>query len=68
MPRDDEIDPFMSVSQSHEELVFGVVYAYQTCEQHWKEMIYHGWSFRELKESNFTSENIDRGKKGYISL
>jgi hypothetical protein len=30
MPRDDEIDPFMSVSHSHDELVHGVIFAYKS--------------------------------------
>lgn len=35
MPRDDEIDPFMSVSHSHEELIHGLIYSYRSCEKNW---------------------------------
>lgn len=68
MPRDDEIDPFMSVSHSHEQLIHSVVFAYQAAEQHWNENMYHGWTFWQLKEANFVVEKLDRGKKGYITL
>ena len=68
MPRDDEIDPFMSVSHSHEELIHSVVFAYQAAEQHWNNNIYHNWTFWELKSDKFTTENIDQGRKGFINL
>lgn len=68
MPRDDEIDPFMSVSHSHDQLIHGVIFAYQIAQKHWNDHIYRNWTLWQLKQSNFTSENLDRGRKGYISL
>jgi hypothetical protein len=49
MPRDDEMDPFMSVSHSHEELLYSVVFAYQAAEKHWNDNVYHNWTFWEMK-------------------
>ena len=66
MPRDDEIDLFMSVSHSHEELIHGVIFAYRVCEKNWNENMYHSWSLWELKESKFTAENL--GRKGTLTL
>lgn len=68
MPRDDEIDPFMSVSHSHEELLHGLIHSYRSCERHWNENIYHSWTLWELKESRFTGECLDQAKKGFIAL
>jgi hypothetical protein len=31
------MDPFMSVSHSHEELIHGLIFAYQSSERHWNE-------------------------------
>jgi hypothetical protein len=30
--------------------------------------VYRGWTLWELKQSNFTAENVDRGGKGYVTL
>lgn len=55
MPRNDEIDPFMSVSHSHEELVHSLIFAYRACEKNWNENIYHNWTQWELREAKFTN-------------
>ena len=45
-----------------------MVFAYQAAERHWNEVLYHGWTFWELKESGFVAEKLDREHKGFISV
>lgn len=68
MPRNDEIDPFMSVSHSHQQLVHSLIFAYRSCEKNWNENIYHNWTLWELKEAKFTNELLDKAKKGLITI
>jgi len=34
----------MSVSHSHDELIHGVIFAYQTSQKHWNDQIYRNWT------------------------